>query len=222
MKKLLAALSLFALFHAWPAWASGEETEYDNPGYYATHGMAGIYGTLPDYIHGDNKDGGIGGGGFIYYNVINKIGGNFSIGVSADYAGGEFNNGTFRAKMNMTPVALNFAYMTASDFLNFWAGLAVTYTFLDIDIKDGNVPDRINGGFGKLSRQSTGVVGGDAFVGAEYIFTENKKFGVFFEFRFSLTDSVKIDRYVPEQEYRIDDKMNFTKLRYTLGVSFHF
>ena len=207
MKKKRTSIALFAFLLLPIVVFAQEEKEYDNPGYYVSYGMAGLYGTRPDYTNNGHKDGGTGGGGFIYYNLINKIGGNLALGISADYAEGKFNKDSLSLKYRITPTAFNIAYMTASDFLNFWAGLAVTYTFFSCEIKNG----------GTIPDQNPGVIGGDAFAGIEYIFTENKKFGAFFEFRFSLTDNVRIN-----MDSETGEKINFTRTRYSLGVSYHF
>lgn len=220
MTRLLITLCCL-LFIPVAAYAATDE-EYNNPGYYETNGLLGVYGFTPNYFNSDNENGGMGGGIFAYYNILNKIGGNLSIGISADYSSGKYDNNVFRADTTIMPIALNLAYMTASDFLNVWAGLAFTYTFADFDITDGNVPNRINGSFGPQGSESFQLMGGDIFTGIEYIFTQNKKFGAFFEFRVSFTESASVKRYIPQQQYSFEEDINFSRMRFMLGVAYHF
>ena len=220
MKRILITF-ICIIFMSVAAYAATDVEEYNNPGYYETNGLFGVYGFSPDYFNGDSS-GSIGGGAFAYYNILNTIGGNLAIGISSDYGQGNFDNGVFKADTSTLPIALNLAYFTASDFLNVWGGLAFTYTVANIEITNGAVPNRINGEFGPQGKESVELLGGDIFAGIEYIFSQNKKWGAFFEFRVSFTESTKIERYVPEQLYTFEDDVNFSKMRFLLGVSYHF
>ncbi len=219
MKKLFAVFLFLLVFSSYSFSSDKEDNEYDNPGYYETLGMVGIYGFMHDFTNKYSDDRGISGGAFAYFNALNTIYGNFSIGLSSDYTKSKFKPGYMNADLDIAPIALNLAYMTSSDFINGWAGLAFTYTIVNVGIKDGF----INGvNIGRQSKDLKGVIGGDAFVGLEYIFTKNKMFGAFFEFRYSLTEKLKYQKYIPEQNIHINDKIDLSRMKFTLGISFHF
>ena len=115
MKKFILFILLF-LFAANFSYADDRTNKPYNIGYADRYGMVGLYGHLSDYIGKEWGDLSPGGGGFIYYNIFNKFWGNVSIGVSADYVGGDFTtkNG-IKGKAHMAPLALNLAYMTFRD-----------------------------------------------------------------------------------------------------------
>lgn len=191
----------------------------DNQGYMKSRGMVGIYGFIPDFHSKTLKDGNIGGGGFVYYNLTNMFWGNFMLGLSSDYTFVRASRSEYNANINIAPVTLNFAYMTSSDMLNVWGGFGGSYTFADVDIRNvtvSGVSHSVN------KKMLTGFWGADLFVGGEYIFSTNPKFGAFFEFRYTFTTGLDIKQDFTDIGAHINDTMTMQRMRYTVGFTFHF
>lgn len=222
MKKLFYILILTAtvLFYS----TSGECQTIDekprNPGYAKRYGMVGLYGLLPDYINNSWTDLSPGGGGMIYYNILNDFWGNFSIGVTAEYAGGIYKDSNISGFAHMAPVSFNVAYMTASNVLNFWIGIGVSYNFINFDISGGTYSDGTT--FSKNKYLQDNVLGVDAFVGAEYLFTKNGRWGAFFEFRYTYAEKAEFSLNAPEVAMPFSASIDTQRFRYTVGFSYHF
>lgn len=221
MKKIFAVV-IFILLPIVSYGATSSELEElpDNKGYFETLGMFGAYGLMDDFTKKDLKDSNIGGGGFLYFNALNTIYGNFAIGVSSDYTNTKVDRNRFSANLDLIPVSFNLAYMTSSDFINGWIGAGVSYTFTQVRVNSGTTTDNIN--FGHQSKDNKGVLGGDFFAGVEYIFTQNKMFGIFFEFKYTLTEDLKYEKFLSEYNYNINEKINLSRMKFTLGISLHF
>lgn len=190
----------------------------DNPGYFKSKGMVGIYGFLPDFHSKTFQDGNIGGGGFAYYNLANQFWGNVAVGVSSDYTFTKASRGNYTANMKLAPVTFNIAYMTASDTVNFWGGGGISYNFADTDIRDVT----FNGNTVAANKKvMLNFWSADVFIGGEYIFTEKYKFGAFFEFRYTFTQPVHLNSDFGSLG-SIHDTMTLQRFRYTVGFTYHF
>lgn len=219
MKKLLLFTILCLLLTANFSFADDRTDKPYNIGYAKRYGMVGIYGHLTDYIGKQWGDLYPGGGGFIYYNILNDFWGNFSIGINADYVGGEFttSNG-IKGRTHMAPLSFNIAYMTSSNVVNAWIGAGFSYNFATFDMTGGTYNGVYYGGSQKQYAQLMGV---DAFAGLEYLFTKDGRWGAFFEFRYTYSQ-------VPELNYNIAgvgtsvDTIDTQRFRYTVGFSYHF
>lgn len=189
----------------------------DNPGYLKSHGMVGIYGFLPDFHSKSMRDNDPGGGGFIYYNMVNDFWGNVMIGLSSDYTSTKISKGNYKANTTLAPITLNLAYMTSSDTVNFWGGVGASYTFMNSDIRD---MEGVGGGLHK--KVLTTFWAADLFVGGEYIFTDfsKYKFGVFFEFRYTFTQPVNLK--ADFGNVKLNDTMTMQRFKYILGFAYHF
>ena len=198
-----------------------DEVEEVNNGYYETIGMFGVYGFLDDYTNKSYKDSNIGGGGFLYFNPLNTIYGNLSIGISGDYSQGRLNADNVKANLDIIPASFNVAYMTSSDFVNGWIGAGVSYIFTQIRINEGVVPDSLLS-FGHQEKDNKGVIAGDFFAGIEYIFTKNKMFGIFFEFKYTLAQKLKYEKYIQSHNYTLKEDIDLSRMKFTLGISLHF
>ena len=218
MKKFTLFILLF-LFTANFSYADDRTDKPYNIGYAKRYGMVGLYGHLSDYIGKEWGDLSPGGGAFAYYNIFNKFWGNVSIGISADYVGGEFTtkNG-IKGKTHMAPLALNLAYMTSSNVVNAWAGVGFSYNFATFDITGGTYNNTVYGAQGSQSAQLIGV---DAFAGLEYLFTKDGRWGAFFEFRYTYSQVPNINLNISGIG-AVSDKLDTQRFKYTVGFSYHF
>ena len=218
MKKFILFILLF-LFAANFSYADDRTNKPYNIGYADRYGMVGLYGHLSDYLGKEWGDLSPGGGGFIYYNIFNKFWGNVSIGVSADYVGGDFTtkNG-IKGKAHMAPLALNLAYMTSSNVVNAWIGVGFSYNFATFDITGGTYNSLAYGAQGSQSAQLMGV---DAFAGLEYLFTKDGRWGAFFEFRYTYSQVPNINLNISGIG-AVSDKLDTQRFKYTVGFSYHF
>ena len=89
MKKILLVIIILS-FASSISFADDRTGKPYNYGYAKRHGMVAITGNLTDRISNAWGELAPGGGGFVYYNILNDFWGNFSIGLSADYIGGDF------------------------------------------------------------------------------------------------------------------------------------
>ena len=193
----------------------------NNPGYMKSYGMVGLFGFLPNFHSKSFRDGDIGGGAFAYYNLFNDFWGNVAIGLSSNYTSTRAARSNYIANYRITPVTFNIAYMTSSDILNFWAGAGVSYTFLNTEIRSVTSVDGVS--YSDLHKKnSTVFLAGDVFVGGEYIFHEEYKLGVFFEFRYTFTEGVKLKVDYGDMNAKINDTMTLQRFRYAIGFSYHF
>lgn len=219
MKKLLLFTLLLLIFSANFSFADDRTGKPYNIGYAKRHGMVGIYGHLSDYIGKEWGDLYPGGGGFIYYNILNDFWGNFSIGINADYVGGDFTTAKgIKGRTHMAPLSFNIAYMTSSTVVNAWAGVGFSYNFATFDLTAGSYN---NIQYGTNERQYSQLMGVDAFAGLEYLFTKDGRWGAFFEFRYTYSQ-------IPELKLNINgvgtvtDKLDTQRFKYTVGFSYHF
>lgn len=197
-----------------------QDYKLNNYGYAKRNGMVGLYGLLPDYIDSKFTDMAPGGGAFIYYNILNDFWGNLAIGFNAEYVAGSYSKKNyFSGYANMAPISFNVAYMTASDFLNAWIGAGISYNFVSFDLNSGI----INGNFfGKQGTLHDQVLGGDFFAGAEYIFTKNGRWGVFFEFRYTIAEKAQINADISGGLGKISESLDTQRFRYTVGFTYHY
>ena len=135
MKKILLVIIILSFACSF-AFADDRTDKPYNYGYAKRHGMVAITGNLTDRISNAWGDLAPGGGGFVYYNILNDFWGNFSIGFSADYIGGEFTTKkqNIKRKVHMGPISLKFAYIKSSKIDNAWDGIGVSYKFSKIKI----------------------------------------------------------------------------------------
>lgn len=222
MRKLFlsAAVLLIYISYGISGYAQTIDEKPLNPGYAKRYGMVGLFGHLPDYINDSWTDMAPGGGGFIYYNVLNDFWGNLSLGVSAEYVAGSYKDNNIRGYAHMAPIAFNVAYMTSSDVLNFWIGVGVSYNFVNFDMSGGTYSDGTF--FHKNKYLQDQVVGVDAFAGAEYIFTKNGRWGAFFEFRYTYAEKANFSLNAPETAMPFSATIDTQRFRYTVGFSYHF
>lgn len=218
MKKLLITILLLLLTISL-AYADDRTGKPYNIGYADRYGMVGLYGHLSDYIGKEWGDMSPGGGGFVYYNILNDFWGNFSIGINADYVGGDFTskNG-IKGKVHMAPLSLNVAYMTSSNVVNAWAGVGFSYNFATLDITGGTYN---NVSYGAQGSQSSQLIGVDAFAGLEYIFTQDGRWGAFFEFRYTYSQIPEINLNISGLG-SISDTLDTQRFKYTVGFAYHF
>lgn len=80
MKKLFLVIITLS-FACNFAYADDRTNKPYNYGYAKRYGMAAITGNLTDRISNEWGDLAPGGGGFVYYNILNDFWGNFSIGL---------------------------------------------------------------------------------------------------------------------------------------------
>lgn len=218
MKKIIFLILLLS-FTANLSYADDRTDKPYNIGYAKRYGMVGLYGHLSDYIKDDWGDLFPGGGGFIYYNILNDFWGNFSIGFNADYVGGDFTTSKgIKGKAHMAPLSLNVAYMTSSNVVNAWAGVGFSYNFATFDISGGTYNNTAYGAQGKQYAQLIGV---DAFAGLEYLFTKDGRWGAFFEFRYTYSQVPEINLNISGIG-AVSDKLDTQRFKYTVGFSYHF
>lgn len=220
MKKLFIVIILLFAFSF--AYADDRKGKPYNYGYEKRHGMVAITGNLTDRVDKSWGDLAPGGGAFIYYNVLNDFWGNFALGVSVDYIGGDFSTqNNIKGRADMVPLAFNVAYMTSSKTVNAWVGIGVSYNFATFKISDGAVniplPNNSNNNVSYSGyTQSNQLLGFDAFAGLEYLFTKDGRWGAFFEFRYTYSE-------MPTFSTGIDsDKLDMQQLKYTIGFSYHY
>lgn len=214
MKKILLVIMILSFAYS-ISYADDRNKPY-NYGYAKRHGMVAITGNLTDRISSEWGDLAPGGGGFVYYNILNDFWGNFSIGLSADYIGGDFTTKkqSIKGKAHMAPVAFNIAYMTSSNIVNAWIGIGVSYNFATFNISGGTNNGVSYGDFTTSSQ----LLGFDAFAGAEYLFTKDGRWGAFFEFRYTYAQNPKFNLNVTG----VSDSLDMQQLKYTIGFSYHF
>ena len=200
-----------------------------NKGYAERYGVIGIFGNLPDFINKSFQDNTPGGGGFIYYNILNDFWGNFSIGLSAEYLSGTHaaKNNSIKGYIHMAPFRfLSLAYFTSSDVINFWAGIGPSYNFITYDVKGGGAN---NGNNGLLpyslptSHIDKGLWGVEAFAGIEFLFSKDARWGLFFEFKYNYSESLKINvPYADGSNRSYETSIDTQHMRYALGFSYHY
>lgn len=217
MKKIFLAIFILS-FAVGFSYADDRTNKPYNHGYAKRYGMVALTANLTDRISNAWGDIAPGGGGFIYYNVLNDFWGNFSIGLSADYIGGDFTtkDKKINGKAHMAPVAFNIAYMTASKVVNAWIGVGVSYNFATFNISGGAVDD-VN--YQKFTQNSQ-LLGFDAFAGLEYLFTKDGRWGAFFEFRYTYAQNPKFN--IDLSGGSVSDTLDMQQLKYTIGFSYHF
>lgn len=218
MKKILLALIILSFTFSF-VYADDRLNKPYNYGYAKRHGMVAITGNLTDRVSNAWGDLAPGGGGFVYYNILNDFWGNFSIGISADYIGGDFTtkNQQIKGRAHMAPVALNLAYMTSSKMVNAWIGIGVSYNFATFNISGGT-----NNGVNYADfTQNSQLIGFDAFAGAEYLFTKDGRWGAFFEFRYTYSQNPSFNLDLTGVGV-VSDSLDMQQLKYTIGFSYHF
>lgn len=217
MKKIALVILLLS-FTVTFSYADDRTDKPYNIGYAKRYGMVGLYGHLSDYIKDDWGDLALGGGGFIYYNILNDFWGNFAIGINTDYVGGDFSTQKgIKGKTHMAPLSLNVAYMTSSNTVNAWAGVGFSYNFATFDIAGGT--------YNNISyapeNQQAHLIGVDAFVGLEYLFTKDGRWGAFFEFRYTYSQIPELNINVAGIG-KVSDALDTQRFKYTVGFSYHF
>ncbi len=218
MKKIFLVIIILSLTSS-IAYSDDRTGKPYNYGYAKRYGMVAITGNLTDRISDDWGDLAPGGGGFVYYNILNDFWGNFSIGLSADYIGGDFKtkHQNIKGKAHMAPVALNIAYMTSSTIVNAWIGVGLSYNFATFNLSGGT-----NNGISYNDyTQNNQLIGVDAFAGVEYLFTKDGRWGAFFEFRYTYSQNPKFNLNL-ESIGNISDTLDMQQLKYTIGFSYHF
>ena len=218
MKKILLVIIILS-FASSISFADDRTGKPYNYGYAKRHGMVAITGNLTDRISNAWGELAPGGGGFVYYNILNDFWGNFSIGLSADYIGGDFTTKkqNIKGKAHMAPVALNLAYMTSSNIVNAWIGVGVSYNFATFNISGGTNNGVSYGDF----TQNSQLLAFDAFAGVEYLFTKDGRWGAFFEFRYTYAQNPKFNLDLTGIG-SVSDSLDMQQLKYTIGFSYHF
>ncbi len=219
MKKII--FCIIFLFAVTVAYADDRVGKPYNEGYAKKYGMVGLYGHLSSYITGawDNELA-PGGGGFIYYNLLNNFWGNLSLGVNADYVGGKFKtkDNKIAGRVHMAPLSLNLAYMTSSKVINLWAGIGFSYNFASFDIDSvthNNREHSIN------VSQNSHLIGVDAFAGIEYLFTKDGSWGAFFEFRYTYSQKPELQLNI-KNAGTLSDILDTQRFKYTIGFTYHY
>ncbi len=224
MKKLL--LTLLITITATSSFAQSENDKYPKSvGYAESIGMVGAYMNLPEFTSSKYSNGQPRGGAMVYFNLFNEIWGNVAFGINAEYRSVEHkhdsNGYNFDAKLDMLPTSVNVAYMTASDLVNAWAGIGFTYATYSYKVDSGTLTNgATTTNYSSQGSDSGSVYGFDAFVGAEYMFTESGNLGIFLEFRYSMLGDVKVSNDILGTS--VNQEIPLDNFRYALGISYHF